>query len=59
MTGGPWYNTYICKNIYGNYVEEFIRNARTERYDIMCSIDEHEQIIHQNMMMEATLVVIH
>ena len=39
MTGGPWYNTYICKNLHGKLFEVFIINARTERYHIMCSID--------------------
>ena len=43
ITGGPWYNTYICKKIHGNVFEEFIRNARTDRYNIMCSIDAYEK----------------
>ena len=42
MTGGPWYNTSISKKLHGNVFEEFIRNARTDRYNIMCSIDAHE-----------------
>ena len=42
MTGGTWYNTSICKNIHGNVFEVFIRNARTDRYNIMCDIDAHE-----------------
>ena len=58
ITGGPWYNTYICKKLHGKVFEEFIRNSRTERYNLMCSIDAHEKIIHQNMVMEAALVVI-
>ena len=41
MTGGPWYNTYICKKFHGNVFEGFIRNARTDRYNIMCAIDAH------------------
>ena len=43
MTGGTWYNTSICKKLHGNVFEGFIRNARTDRYNIMCSIDEHEK----------------
>ena len=43
MTGGPWYNTSICKKLHGNVFEGFIRNARTDRYNIMCSIDAHEK----------------
>ena len=44
MTGGPCYNTSICKKLHGNVFEEFIINARTDRYSIMCSIDVHEII---------------
>ena len=39
MIGGPWYNTSICKKIHGNIFEGFIRNARTDIYNIMCAID--------------------
>ena len=59
MTGGPWYNTYICKKIHGNIFEGFIINARTKTYNIMCSIDAQEKLIRQNMMMEEEVVVIH
>ena len=44
MKGGPWYNTSICKKLYGNVFDGFIRNARTDRQNIMCDIDAHEQI---------------
>ena len=43
MAGGPWYNTSICKKLHGKVFKGFIRNARTERYNIMCSIDTHEK----------------
>ena len=43
MTGSPWYNTYICKKLYGNAFKGFIRNERTDRYNIMCYIDAHEK----------------
>ena len=43
MTCGPWYNTSICKKIHGTVFEEFIRNSRTDRYNLMCSIDAHEK----------------
>ena len=43
MTGGPWYNTYICKKLHGNFFGGFIINAITDRYNIMCSIDAHEK----------------
>ena len=43
LTGGPWYNTYICNKLYGKLFEGFIINARTDRYHIMCSIDAYEK----------------
>ena len=43
MTGGPWYNTSICKKLHGKLFEGFFRNARTNRYDMLCSIDAHEK----------------
>ena len=42
MTGGPWYNTYICKKLHGKLFVVFIINARTDRYSIMCSIDANK-----------------
>ena len=43
MTGGPWYNTSICKKLHGNVFEGFIRNSRTDRYNIMCYVYAHEK----------------
>ena len=43
MTGGPWYNISICKKLHGKVFEGFIINARTDRYNIMCSIDAYEK----------------
>ena len=43
MTGGPWYNTSICNKLHEKVFEGFIRNARTDRYNSMCSIDSHEE----------------
>ena len=42
-TGGPWYNTYMCKKLNGQLFEGFIINSRTDRYNIMCSIDAYER----------------
>ena len=44
MTGDTWYNTSICKQINGKSFEEFIRNARNDRYNIMCSIVHMENM---------------
>ena len=47
LSGGPWYNTSICKKLHGKLFEGFIKNARPDRYHIMCSTDAHEQY-HQS-----------
>ena len=39
-------------------LEGFIRNERTDIYNIMCDIDAHKKSIHQNMMMEEAVVII-
>ena len=41
MIGGPWYNTSICKKLHGKLFEGININARTDIYDIICSIDLH------------------
>ena len=43
ITDVPWYNTSICKKIHGTVFEELFKNARTDRYNLMCSIDAHEK----------------
>ena len=43
VTGGPWYNAYICKQLHETVFEYFVRNARTSRYHIMCFIYAHEK----------------
>ena len=43
ITGGPWYNTYICKKFDRTVFENCIRNARTDRCKLMCYIDVHEK----------------
>ena len=43
ITVGIWYNTSICKKLHGTVFGEYIRNAITDIYNIMCSIDAHEK----------------
>ena len=43
MTGGPWYNTSICNKLHGKVFNGFIRNGRTDIYNIICSIDAQEK----------------
>ena len=40
---GPWYNTAICSKFQGKVFADFIKHARIDRYDIMCSIIEHDK----------------
>ena len=43
ITGGTWYKTSICEKLHGKMFEEIIRNERSDRYNIVCSIDAHEK----------------
>ena len=43
IAGGPWYSIYICKKLDGKVFGNYIRNARTDRYNHMYSIDTHEK----------------
>ena len=38
----PWYNTSICSKFHGKLFEHFIRHARADRYNLMCSTIEHD-----------------
>ena len=42
LTGGPRYNTSIFKKLHAIFFKGFIINTRTDRYNIMCYIDAHE-----------------
>ena len=35
---GPWYNKNICSKLHGIKFEDFIIQARIDRYNIMCSL---------------------
>ena len=41
---GPWYNTAICLRFHGSLFEDFITHARTDRYNLMCSLLAHDKI---------------
>ena len=43
ITSVPQYNTSICKKVHGALFENYIRNSRTYRYKLMCSIDAYEK----------------
>ena len=43
ITDGPWYNTYICEKLNVTVFEKYIRNTRTDIYNIICYTDAHDK----------------
>ena len=41
---GPRYNKNICSKLYGTTFEGFITQARTYRYNIMCSLVANDRL---------------
>ena len=44
LNKGPWYNTSICSKLHGSSFEDFITQARTYRYNIMCYLVAHDRL---------------
>ena len=44
LNKGPWYNTSICLKLRGSTFEDFITEAITYRYNIMCSLVAHDKM---------------
>ena len=42
LNKGPWYNTSICLKLHGIKFEDFITQARTDRYICMCYLVVHD-----------------
>ena len=42
LNRGPWYNTAICSRLHISLLEDFITHARTDRYNLLCSIVTHD-----------------
>ena len=40
----PWYNTSICSKLHGCRFEDFITQARIDRYNLMCSLVAHDKL---------------
>ena len=47
----------ICSKLYGSTVEGFIKQDRTDIYNIMCSLVAHDRVKKLNKMMKAVLVI--
>ena len=43
LNKGTWYNTDICSRLHGSLFEYFITHARTDRYNLMCSLVSHDK----------------
>ena len=41
---GSWYNKNIFSKLHGIKLEDFITQARTDRYNIMCSLVAHDRL---------------
>ena len=41
---GPWYNKNICSKLNGINFEDFITQARTDQYNIMCSLVSNDRL---------------
>ena len=44
LNKGPWYNIDSCLRLNGSKFEGFITHARTDRYNLMCSLVAHDNI---------------
>ena len=44
LNKGPCYNTEICSRLHGSLLEYFITHAKTDRYNLMCSLVAHDKI---------------
>ena len=44
LNKGPWYNTSICLKLHEGTFEDFITQARTDRYNLMCSLVSHDKL---------------
>ena len=42
LNKGPWYNTSGCSKFYGSRFKNFISQAITDRYNLMCSLVAHD-----------------
>ena len=41
---GPWHNKNICYKLYGTTFEGFIKQARTDMYNIMCYLVAQDRL---------------
>ena len=44
LNKGPWYNINIYSKLHGIRLDDFITQARTDRYNLMCSLVAHDRL---------------
>ena len=44
LNKGPWYKKNICSKLHGIKFEDFITQARTDQYNIMCYLVAHDRL---------------
>ena len=44
LNKGPWYNISICLKLHRSRFEDFITQAITDRYNLMCSLVAYDKI---------------
>ena len=44
LNKGPWYKRNICSKLHGIRFEDFITQARTDQYNLMCSLVAHDRL---------------
>ena len=44
LNKGTWYNISICSKLHGSMFEDFITQARTDRYNLMCYLVAHDRL---------------
>ena len=44
LNNGPWYNKNICSKLYGTKFGDFITQARTYQYNIMCYLVAYDRL---------------
>ena len=44
LNKGPWYNTSIYYKLNRTMFEDYIRNTKTNRYNIICYITAHDKL---------------
>ena len=53
---GPWYNIDIFWRLHGSLFEDIIIHARTDRYNLMCSLVAHDKKLPAYEINESSII---